>query len=120
MKYYKGVKIDGIKHDYHRLVMEEKLGRKLQSNELVHHKDGNIFNNDPKNLELMSRNEHGRLHGIKNPRLARLKEDDIAAIRALLKSGMGHREIARLYGVGKATITDINRGHTWSWVKSLF
>lgn len=42
----------------HRLVMEERLGRYLEPNETVHHKDGNRQNNDPDNLELWTGN-HG-------------------------------------------------------------
>jgi len=46
----------------HRRVMEEKLGRKLLSSEIVHHKDENKRNNHPDNLELMTRAEHIRHH----------------------------------------------------------
>jgi len=42
--------------------MEEQLGRKLKSNEIVHHIDGNPLNNDPENLELMTKPEHFRSH----------------------------------------------------------
>jgi len=34
--------------------MEQKLGRKLKSNEIVHHKDGNNENNHSDNLQLIS------------------------------------------------------------------
>lgn len=34
---YKAIKVDGIKHDEHRYLMEQHVGRKLNSNELVHH-----------------------------------------------------------------------------------
>ena len=37
---------------YPRIVMEEKLGRKLLPDEQVHHKDKNPLNNDPDNLEI--------------------------------------------------------------------
>ena len=40
----------------HRLVMESMLGRYLEPDEVVHHKDGNIQNNDPSNLELFDKN----------------------------------------------------------------
>ena len=36
----------------HRLVMEGLLGRELEPEEQVHHKDKNKSNNDPSNLEL--------------------------------------------------------------------
>lgn len=42
----------------HRKVMEEKLGRELTPDEIVHHKDENKLNNHPDNLELMTRAEH--------------------------------------------------------------
>jgi hypothetical protein len=46
----------------HRQIMENKLGRTLQFNEIVHHKDGNKLNNSLDNLEVMDRGEHARLH----------------------------------------------------------
>ena len=42
--------------------MEEHLGRKLRSDEIVHHKDGNKLNNSIDNLELLTRAEHINLH----------------------------------------------------------
>jgi biotin operon repressor len=50
------------KYYVHRRVMEEKLGRKLKSNEIVHHIDGNKLNNNPDNLELTNRSEHINKH----------------------------------------------------------
>lgn len=45
----------------HRLVMEKVLGRLLQPNEVVHHRDGNKLNNSPENLEVFANNaEHLR------------------------------------------------------------
>lgn len=49
--------------DEHRVIAENLLGRKLTYNEVVHHIDENPLNNDLKNLLIMSRHHHGRLHG---------------------------------------------------------
>lgn len=46
----------------HRAVMEKKLGRKLTSEEIVHHIDGNKLNNHPDNLVLTNRSEHIDMH----------------------------------------------------------
>lgn len=46
----------------HRAVMESILGRELSSNEIVHHKDRNKLNNDPSNLEVVTRSEHIQIH----------------------------------------------------------
>ena len=46
----------------HRIVAEEMIGRPLAKGEIVHHKDGNIRNNDPENLEVMTQAEHINRH----------------------------------------------------------
>jgi hypothetical protein len=47
-----------------RILMGEMLRRDLRPEEHVHHRDGDPFNNDPENLDLMPRDEHMRLHGL--------------------------------------------------------
>jgi hypothetical protein len=46
----------------HRLIMEQHLGRKLKSNEVVHHIDGNPQNNAIENLHLCTQKEHILIH----------------------------------------------------------
>lgn len=47
----------------HRVVMENHLGRILNTEEIVHHKDNNKKNNVISNLEVMLKKTHSRLHG---------------------------------------------------------
>jgi hypothetical protein len=47
----------------HILVAEQKLGRPLFPGETVHHRDHNVLNNEPENIEVFeSRGEHTRHH----------------------------------------------------------
>ena len=58
----------------HRIVMEEKIGRKLLPGEIVHHEDENKRNNNPDNLILFaSQAEHARYHALKKNPNARKK-----------------------------------------------
>lgn len=50
----------------HVVVVEEIIGRRLMPNECVHHKDCNRQNNNPDNLQLMTRSEHAQLHALEN------------------------------------------------------
>lgn len=46
----------------HRYLMAQKIGRKLETSEHVHHIDGDRGNNDVSNLELLSNSEHKKKH----------------------------------------------------------
>jgi hypothetical protein len=49
----------------HREAMEKFIGRKLNGNERVHHKNGDKTDNRLENLEVMTTSEHMRLHTTK-------------------------------------------------------
>jgi hypothetical protein len=52
--------------DSHLLVhiwaVKKKYGRKIKSNECVHHLDGNKTNNNPYNLIIISKEKHNKIH----------------------------------------------------------
>ena len=50
----------------HRHIASLKEGRWLTSEDQVHHKDENKLNNNPDNLEVLSRSQHARIHYSKN------------------------------------------------------
>lgn len=51
----------------HRWAAEKKLGRKLNEDEVVHHKNRNKLDNRPDNLEVFAnQSEHDKVHGYDN------------------------------------------------------
>lgn len=50
----------------HRVMAEQKIGRRLQNGEVVHHVDGNSLNNDPDNLVVITQSIHASIHSTKN------------------------------------------------------
>jgi len=59
---YLTISNDKWRKQVHRAVMEKKLGRPLTTDEIVHHIDGDRFNNKLENLELHTRSSHMSIH----------------------------------------------------------
>ena len=68
---------DGSTVDEHRVIAS---ATSLGPDYVVHHIDGGKRNNDPKNLVVMTRSEHAKLHGlgtnIKPPNQIKVKPDE--------------------------------------------
>lgn len=53
---------------HHRVVLENHLGRLLESHEVVHHLNGEKKDNRVENLQVLTIVEHSRLHGLEQGR----------------------------------------------------
>lgn len=63
----------------HRLVMEQKIGRYLTKQEVVHHLDHNTLNNDISNLELVNGSGHHLMefHNVRDSKNGRFINEKI-------------------------------------------
>lgn len=59
----------------YRFIVAQNIGRKLTSNEIVHHIDGNPLNNNLDNLMVMTRKEHSKYHAIISNSADRIKNN---------------------------------------------
>lgn len=59
---YHFISSSGEDISFHRNIMEKHLGRKLNSDEVVHHINGDKLDNRLENLQVMSRAEHTKIH----------------------------------------------------------
>lgn len=128
MNKYKSLRINGIKYDEHRMIIENYLGRKLNRNEVVHHINGDKSDNRIENLKVMSLSEHTKLH-MKNRKISlevrnkiskssigkinskrTFDENTVFEIYKKHSQGTSNRKIAKLYGVSRATIDCIING----------
>ncbi|GEM_PF-3007992 len=117
--------------DEHRFEMEKYLGRELEKDEIVHHIDGNSFNNKIENLELMLHNKHTIYHHTGKKRSKKTKYNiskskrgksisqkltfnDVLNIRkSHCINKNSYSELAYKYNVSKGMIGHIIRKEAW-------
>jgi len=108
---YKAIVVNGKKIDEHRWIMGNIIGRKLSSQEIVHHKNGNKRDNEPENLALTSLPAHSRYHMRgENAPCAKLTEEQV---KEIFNSKLGCRRLARIYKVDRKAIQKIRNGKNW-------
>src|SRR5262249_39048688 len=73
--------VEGKKRPLHRLIGEGKIGRARRSNEVVRHRDGDLLNNEPANLVVVSRQQHFELSMTSTARQAWSEEEKDDAVR---------------------------------------
>lgn len=70
---------------YHRVVMENSINRMLTDDEEIHHIDRNPHNNDISNLQLVTKEEHRKIHSIRLNTYVELQCPICNNIRTVLK-----------------------------------
>lgn len=100
MKSYKTIRIDGKKRKYHVVMWEMFFGIEVPEGCVIHHLDGNKFNNDISNLSCISRSMHNCIHnamrwGNKMPTHKQTREERASKNREYVKSNIEHIRIKK-------------------------
>lgn len=118
-KGYRIIQRNGRVMKYHRYVMEQHLGRRLETDEVVHHINHDKIDNRIENLQLMIRQEHDAHHaklkeGPGNPMYGKTHTpEQLKRLSAALKGRKRAPETTQ-----KAITTRHNNGRPWHTEKA--
>lgn len=99
----------------HRIVMEQKLGRRLSRSEFVCHRCDNPPCLNPEHLFIGSQDDN-MADAVRKGRLGRTSLQQLTQIRELLAAGIKGRDIAKQVGVSESVVSFIKTGRTHSSV----
>jgi hypothetical protein len=106
----------------HRWIMEQVLGRKLRSDEVVRHTCDNppcflfdhlVLGTQADNVrDMYEKGRNNNLPGSAHVS-SKLSEDDVREIRRLLSQGWSGAALGRRFGVTKENVSHIKTGKIW-------
>lgn len=113
-KGYGNIKIEGQSHSSNRVALELFTGEPLGELMALHTCDNKLCCN-PRHLYAGDASDNMTdIHDRQGHCNDTLRPDDVLAIKARLKMGHKHREIAEDYGVNKCHISKIKAGKAWA------
>ncbi|MGK5046848.1 HNH endonuclease [Janthinobacterium sp. GB4P2] len=102
----------------HTVLVEARIGRRLQSDEVVHHRDGDRENNAEENLEVMTRSALMALCRAEQMQLGvgmcKISWNQAVKIRKLSSDEkLSRSQLSERFGLSTKTIGQILRGKAW-------